>query len=289
MGVLRQLLRIKRSLLIVLAVLVIAIVFETFQQLYFIRTFDLAKNVTFLDVLQGQSYRWLVWMILSVFLIRYAKANAFKKTYSLVDMAKYMTLIVLLVLISVLIISTIQMIRFDSISMAILINDYIPFFTFQKAPIYTLGYIALAFILHLYFANEQLQFKIQELSEIKKTDQKLYHTLRSNIDDKATVLNIKIGNKRKIIPVEEIIWLEADDYCVKVHTRGGESYSMRSSLKAMDEKLDDHFLRIHRKAIVNMTMAKELNISQTPNLTLTNDLKIPISKTNLKLVREYLS
>ncbi len=64
---------------------------------------------------------------------------------------------------------------------------------------------------------------------------------------------------------------------------------MRSSLKALEEKLNTNFMRVHRKAIVNMTMAKELNLSQTPNLTLNNDEQVIVSKRNLKSVKKYLS
>jgi len=83
---------------------------------------------------------------------------------------------------------------------------------------YTLGYIAITIILHFYFVNEQLQIEIQTVADLKQENKGLYQQLSTKIDDKASILNIKIGNKRKIIPVRNINWIEADDYCVKVHT-----------------------------------------------------------------------
>jgi len=64
---------------------------------------------------------------------------------------------------------------------------------------------------------------------------------------------------------------------------------MRSSLKALEQKLDSNFLRVHRKAIVNMDFAKEINLSQSPILILQNNEVIAISKSNLKLVRDFIS
>ncbi|MEZ4795834.1 MAG: LytTR family DNA-binding domain-containing protein [Flavobacteriaceae bacterium] len=173
-------------------------------------------------------------------------------------------------------------------SFNLLFSEFIPFFTFQKAPIYTLGYIAIAIILHFHFTNEQLQIEVQKLSELKNSHQKEYESLRSNIDDKAKILNIKIGNKHKIIAVDNINWIESDDYCVKVHTTEGSAYSMRSSLKELETKLNGQFLRVHRTAIVNMDRAKSLNNSSSPSITLQDNSIIEVSKSNLKKVKDYL-
>ena len=105
---------------------------------------------------------------------------------------------------------------------------------------------------------------------------------------KTKILNIKIGNKRKIISVNEIMWLEADDYCVLVHTINDPSYTMRISLKALQEKLSNNFLRVHRKGIVNMDMVKELNLNSNPRLVLKNDQEVIVSKSNLKFVKDFL-
>ncbi|WP_299889936.1 LytTR family DNA-binding domain-containing protein [uncultured Lacinutrix sp.] len=267
-----------------------AITFETAQQLFYIKRFNLGNEATFFSLLKTQTYRWIIWVILSYFLVWFTKNNIATKKLTLSDFAKYAIAIAGLVFINILLISISQIIlNGDKITIPNIVNDYIVFFTFQKAPIYTLGYIAITIILHLYFANEQLQIKIQTLSDLKELNTNLYKKLSASIDDKATILNIKIGNKRKIIPVKDISWIEADDYCVKVHTTKSNTYTMRSSLKALEQKLESNFLRIHRKAIVNMDLVKEINLSQSPVLILENDEKIPISKSNLKIVKDFIS
>jgi hypothetical protein len=279
----------KGSILIIALIVMLAITFETFQQLYYIKRFQIADDVSFFSLLKTQSYRWIIWLLLSFVLIWYSRLKSSKKRTTL-HILKLAMLIVGLVIFNIVVISYSQMfISGDLFSLKELISEYLPFFMYQKAPIYTLGYIAISMIMHLYFENEKLHIEVQELSELKLTNARLFKKLNSTIDEKATVLNIKIGNKRKIIPVEDICWIEADDYCVKVHTTSNGSYTMRSSLKALEEKLSTNFLRVHRKAIVNMSFARELHMSGSPNLILDNNTEIPVSKSHLKTVKDFLN
>ena len=279
----------KRTIFIIICVIAIGILFESFQQLYYINRYQLSTDATFFGLLKFQALRWVVWLLFSLILIRYSKKRTLKKDLTTLDIIKYFFLICSLVFFAIITISVLQLLLSpEHLSFNLLFSEFIPFFTFQKAPIYTLGYIAIAIILHFHFANEQLQIEVQNLIELKSSHVKEYNALRSNIDDKATILNIKIGNNHKIIPVDTINWIESDDYCVKVHTANGAAYSMRSSLKALEKKLTSHFLRVHRKAIVNMDMAKSLNNSSSPRLILKDDSSIVISKSNLKKVKDYL-
>lgn len=280
----------KRTLFIIICVITIGIVFESYQQLYYINRYQLADDATFFGLMKFQALRWLVWLVFSFVLFGYAKKRAHQIKITTLEIIKYFLLICLMVFLAIITISVLQLLLSNTaFSFDVLFSEFIPFFTFQKAPIYTLGYIAIAIILHFHFANEQLQIEVQKLSELKTSHKKEYNELRSNIDDKAKILNIKIGNNHKIIAVDTINWIESDDYCVKVHTTNGCSYSMRSSLKALEKKLNGQFLRVHRKAIVNMDMAKSLNNSSSPSIKLQDDSLIGVSKSNLKKVKDYLN
>ena len=280
----------RRSLFVIIILLIMAITFETFQQLFYIRKYDLAQGITFFDVLKTQAYRWILWLCLGLFLFQFARRQSIRKSFGFGYFLKYGLFIIFLVAVNIVLIAILQVLLHDSgFDLGIFVNEYLVFFIFQKAPIYILGYSAIAIILHFYFLNEKLQFKVQELSEIKDENLKLYNQLKLKMNDKTSVLNIKIGNKRKIILVEEIVWIEADDYCVKVHLKDGKSYTMRSSLKTLEEKLQRPFIRVHRKAIVNMKMAAELSTSPSPLLLLKNKLEIPVSRSYLGKVRSYIS
>ena len=280
----------KRIILVIISLLTFAITFETFQQLYFVRRYDIAPGVTFFDIVKSQSFQWIIWLLFGVALFWYSKRNFSEKPLQLSYLVRFTFLILLLTFIDIFSISVIQLLRNDlELTFAPLWEEFMPFYTYQKGPIFVLGYSALAFIFHLFFLNEQLQVQVQELSELKEVNLQLYNSLKNEINDQTTILNIKIGNKRKIIPIEDILWIEADDYCVKVHLQNGPTYTMRSSLKTLQSKLPTNYLRVHRKAIVNMKMAKELNTESTAKLILNNQEEVPVSKSNLKTVMNFIS
>ncbi len=284
--VLNQITLHKKYLIFVICIFSTAIIFETLQQYYYIKRFNLAENIVFTQLLKRQSLKWLVWLVLCIPLISYCKKTALK--YKSATILSYIVFVLALVVACVFIIAIGQQLTSNEpFSLSLFFKEYVTFYTFQKAPIYTLGYISVAIIFHFYFINSALQIKVESLLNIKASNTELYNQLRQQNDDKTSVLNIKIGNKRKIIPIHDIYWIEADDYCVIVHTNNDKNYTMRSSLKTLENKLEKHFLRVHRKAIVNMKMVKEINWSSTPELVLKNNERVAISKSKLKVVKNF--
>ncbi|MBX2827706.1 MAG: LytTR family DNA-binding domain-containing protein [Flavobacteriaceae bacterium] len=280
----------KKIVIVIISLLIIAITFETLQQLYFIRRYNIVPNITFFDVLKSQSFQWVIWMSFGIVLFWYSKRNFSETPLQLSYLVRFALFILLLTFIDLVTISIVQIFRSEmTFTLTPFWEEFMPFYTYQKGPIFVLGYSALAIIFHLFFLNAQLQIQVQELSELKEVNLQLYNSLKNEINDQTTILNIKIGNKRKIIPIEDILWIEADDYCVKVHLQDGSTYTMRSSLKTLETKLPNGYLRVHRKAIVNMKMAKELNTATTAKLILSNKAEVPVSKSNLRTVMDFIS
>ena len=179
----------KQVILLLVGVILIAIFFEASQQLYYINKYDIAEGVTFMDVLQNQAYRWLVWLLISTIIFWYISKHNFDSPVSLVHVLRFVALIVLLVVLNIVIISISQVfINNDTLTLNKLLTDYLPFYTFQKAPVYTLGYIAITIISYLYFANEKLQIEVQQLSDLKAYNLKLYEELKQKNDDKSSIL-----------------------------------------------------------------------------------------------------
>lgn len=279
----------RKNIVLISIVLITTILFETSQQLFYIKRFNLNAEVTFLDLLLNQSYRWLIWFLFGIPLIFFIK-NDIEKEYQSFRFVKYAGIIFSIVVFNIIIIAIISYI-FNKVPFSItkFYSEYFLFYVFQKAPVYTLGYIAITIILFLNYNKELLEIEVQNLEDVKKENGELYQKLKASTKDSSKVLNIKIGNKRKIIPVENILFLEADDYCVKVHTLDNPTYSMRISLKLLEEKLANHFLRVHRKNIVNMRMVKELKLDAKPYVLLNNNQKVHISKSNIKFVKDFFN
>ena len=60
------------------------------------------------------------------------------------------------------------------------------------------------------------------------------------------------------VRVEEVDWIEAADYCVRVHA-GGRAHLIRESMRELESRLDPaRFFRIHRSALVNVGRIREL-------------------------------
>jgi len=69
---------------------------------------------------------------------------------------------------------------------------------------------------------------------------------------------VKTGGKVLFLRAEDIEWVEAAGNYVRLHV-GGDSHLFRESMKNMETRLDgDHFVRIHRSAIVNVNRIREL-------------------------------
>ena len=71
---------------------------------------------------------------------------------------------------------------------------------------------------------------------------------------------VKADGKVTFIPLGSVVWFEAADHYVMVHTPE-KSYICRESMAGLEERLQARrFLRIHRSAIVNVEHVRELRI-----------------------------
>lgn len=71
-------------------------------------------------------------------------------------------------------------------------------------------------------------------------------------------LVIRNGSRIATLPIEDIDWIEAQDYYAEIHA-GPRTYLVRQSLQKLAASLDPaRFVRIHRKTIVNVRRVKEL-------------------------------
>jgi two-component system, LytTR family, response regulator len=92
---------------------------------------------------------------------------------------------------------------------------------------------------------------------------------------------VKTGSKVKIIPVHEIIYIEADDDFVKIHTAEG-AFLKNKTMSFYEQLLDTAlFVRVHRSYIVHINQITKIEPYQKEtHLAILRDGKqIPVSKT----------
>jgi len=71
-------------------------------------------------------------------------------------------------------------------------------------------------------------------------------------------LVIRNGSRIATLAIDDIDWIEAQDYYAEIHA-GANTYLVRQSLQKLAGSLDPaRFVRIHRKTIVNVRRVKEL-------------------------------
>jgi len=70
-------------------------------------------------------------------------------------------------------------------------------------------------------------------------------------------IQVKKGDKIKLIPVSEIYFFSADEKYTSVKTFDN-AYLIDKTLSVLEIELDDNFVRIHRGAIVNLNYIEEI-------------------------------
>jgi two-component system LytT family response regulator len=102
------------------------------------------------------------------------------------------------------------------------------------------------------------------------------------VEPPLTRLAIKHGSKVLFVPVDDIDWIEADDYYAAIHARG-RRHLIRESLASLEQRLDaSRFVRAHRSAIVNIDRVRELRSAHESTgetvLVLRDGTRVPISR-----------
>jgi len=95
-------------------------------------------------------------------------------------------------------------------------------------------------------------------------------------------LAVKADGRFVFLRFDEIVWVEAADNYVVIHTADGQRLMPRDTLTALEERLGgQHFTRVNRSALVRIDQVKELqpNLQGDYTIVLRNGTRIPLSRT----------
>lgn len=112
----------------------------------------------------------------------------------------------------------------------------------------------------------------------------------SHMAEKSNRLVVRVKNDIKIIPIAEVIYFEADDDYVTIHTPGGK-YLKKMTMKTLEESLDSaKFARVHRSFIINLNGITGIEPYErdTYLVKLRAGEQIPVSKTGYSRLRQVL-
>lgn len=269
------------------------IVFETFQQNFYINRFNLAtEEIALIDLLLAHIRRWAVWMVTGIPLVLYTyKYPLDVENSPYRQLFKLAVMVLTALFFCIAIITTLEWLILQEAIFTEVFGSNFTFFLFQKGPIYLMAYVGLIVLVHLFLKSRALAITTGELYMLKDKNQALYKKLKSQAyDDHEKFIQVKVGKKIKVVPIGEIQWVEADDYCVKLHTRTYGPYVLRSSMKSMEKVLPvNEFIRIHRQSIVNLNDVEEFLFNETPAVRLVNGQELPVAQSRVSLIRQKLN
>lgn len=141
------------------------------------------------------------------------------------------------------------------------------------------------------FSKERFEKAIQKYRQNKNRAEILQVTntaAQSPLQQNRVV--VKDANKIKIIPVNQIHYLEAADDYVKIITADG-SFLKKRTMNFFENSLSVfHFVRVHRSYIVNTQLITRIEAYEKDShlLLLSTGAKLPVSKAGYAKLKEVL-
>jgi two-component system, LytTR family, response regulator len=91
-------------------------------------------------------------------------------------------------------------------------------------------------------------------------------------------LACKDGDRSIVVNTSEIVWIEAEDYYVLIHSKHGR-HMVRTSMMSLEQRLDpERFRRVHRTAIVNLDEVRTMHDVGGLHLTLSDGTEVAVSR-----------
>ena len=101
-------------------------------------------------------------------------------------------------------------------------------------------------------------------------------------------LAFKHDDRTIVVKTSDVVWIEAEDYYVRIHSKRGR-HLVRASLSSLEARLDPReFLRVHRAAIVNVEEVREVQDKGTLAIVLSDGTEVPVSRSRKSIVESAL-
>ncbi|HEY0434188.1 MAG TPA: LytTR family DNA-binding domain-containing protein, partial [Chitinophagaceae bacterium] len=143
------------------------------------------------------------------------------------------------------------------------------------------------------FNRERFNTAIQKWKEQSAGAQKATTELLEDVSfspAQSQRIVVKTGSKIKIIPVQDVFYLEAADDYVKVHTQEG-NFLKNKTMSHFERSLDgQQFVRSHRSYIVNVQQITRIDPYEKDNhiAILRSGAKVPVSRSGYIKLRSVL-
>lgn len=133
--------------------------------------------------------------------------------------------------------------------------------------------------------KEKLENQFDEVIEFEEKNEEL------SMIEKLERITVKTGQKIQVIPIENILYIQAEGDYVMIYTNDGK-HLKEQTMKYFETNLPkDSFVRIHRSCIVNIQTISSVQLFEKQNymLTLRNGAVLKASNAGYKLLKLQLN
>jgi two-component system LytT family response regulator len=145
------------------------------------------------------------------------------------------------------------------------------------------------------YSQERLISAVQKAADKIKTgsgkDKSIDQLIHQPLSEKLERIVVKTGTKIKVIPVDKISYLEAQDDYIMLYTDEGK-HLKQGTMKYYEDHLDSSkFIRVHRSYIVRIDQVVQLEPYSKDNylLKLKNGTALKVSRNGLKNLKDMLN
>jgi two-component system LytT family response regulator len=90
------------------------------------------------------------------------------------------------------------------------------------------------------------------------------------------------------VKTADVVWIEAEDYYVLIHSKQGR-HMVRASLASLEQRLDpQRFRRVHRTAIVNVDEIRTMHDRGGLGLSLSDGSDVAVSRSRRAQIEQLL-
>jgi len=144
------------------------------------------------------------------------------------------------------------------------------------------------------FSEERFREAVNKTFDRLRVKKKtVYSGLKEHIDNTAEILSrvvVKSRNEIRVIPADQILYMEAQDDYVMIYTASGK-YLKQKTMKYYEDNLgSDEFIRVHRSYLVRTDQISRLEPYEKNAwvVILKAGQKVPVSRSGYGLLREVL-
>jgi two-component system, LytTR family, response regulator len=138
------------------------------------------------------------------------------------------------------------------------------------------------------FSKERFDKAIEKWMKQKaapQSTQALLEAVSSQHEEQHRVV-VKTGSSIRIIPMQEVLYFEAYDDYVKIHTKDGY-YLKKKTMQHFENTLDGStFVRVHRSFIIQV--AQITKIDSADEVLLKSGIRVPLSRTGYTKLKAVL-